>query len=635
VSADTLAGGEGNDRLIGGQGSSLIVFKGSADNDLLDGGNGTDTADYSTNVGRVVVALGLGTADGQTTEFVPSPSLPIQTAGSHDTLRSIENIVGSAFGDVITGNERNNALSGGDGNDTITGGAGADTMNGGNDSDRFDIKVGSDVVAGEVFQGGDGVDFLALQGAGAVDFEQAIFSDIETLTFFSGTSIAVFSGNQIGTSAIGIVDGNAASLDTLVVNGASIDLTGVIFSDWAGDDVISLNGTLGDDTITGSTQNDLLSGGDQADSMSGGLGNDTLAGGVGADTLDGGDDIDTASYVGETNTVSVTLAGAIAATVSVGGAAEDTIVNIENVIGGEAGDTITGDNLANHLSGGGGSDTLNGGTLGDVLDGESGSDLLLGANGIDTLTGGLGDDTVKGGGGNDSYIYALGDGIDRVNDSGGAADRLIVGSFADITQSVRVGNNLVLTFTDGGQVTVANHFLDANRVENVVDALGQVVILAAGTIGGDAGGILSGTGGADYLNGNGGDDFLFGGDGHDLLDGGEGDDLLRGGGGNDDLLGGAGHDTFVLAAGDGEDTLYDFDRLLDTIALDRASFGFDESTSVGDVVKIGGAAPSSGAKIYITGGSIVFDSDWSTSGDGEVLAMITGTNPHLSDLIFI
>lgn len=68
--------------------------------------------------------------------------------------------------------------------------------------------------------------------------------------------------------------------------------------------------------------------------------------------------------------------------------------------------------------------------------------------------------------------------------------------------------------------------------------------------------------GSDRLGGLGGNDALYGQDGNDLLWGGDGDDLLRGGLGNDTLIGddfpGVGRDTFVLAAGEGTDTILDF-----------------------------------------------------------------------------
>jgi RTX calcium-binding nonapeptide repeat (4 copies) len=96
---------------------------------------------------------------------------------------------------------------------------------------------------------------------------------------------------------------------------------------------------------------------------------------------------------------------------------------------------------------------------------------------------------------------------------------------------------------------------------------------------------LAGTDRDDLINGNGGSDRLYGKLGNDKLVGGFGDDLLEGGEGNDDLYGnegtnrlgggngadrliggvgfnslsgGKGSDQFILAAGEGLDTIADF-----------------------------------------------------------------------------
>ena len=106
------------------------------------------------------------------------------------------------------------------------------------------------------------------------------------------------------------------------------------------------------ENIVGGTGNDSLTGDAQAN---------LFAGRAGTDTLDGGAGIDTADYSEKTLPVVVTLNGATAATVGVGGIAEDTLRNIENIIGGTGNDIVTGDVLANVLSGGAGIDTLTGG----------------------------------------------------------------------------------------------------------------------------------------------------------------------------------------------------------------------------------------------------------------------------------
>jgi len=124
-----------------------------------------------------------------------------------------------------------------------------------------------------------------------------------------------------------------------------------------------------------------------ANVLDGGAGNDVLKGGAGADTLDGGAGVDTVDYSDKTVAVIVTLSGATDATVTIGGVVEDTIRNIENVIGGAGADTLTGDDLPNALDGGAGNDTLAGGAGDDRLTGGVGADtFVIGASdGVETI----------------------------------------------------------------------------------------------------------------------------------------------------------------------------------------------------------------------------------------------------------
>src|SRR5882757_236708 len=82
---DILHGGDFNARLIGGSGA-----------DLLSGGLGTDTADYSGSPAGVTVDLGFGTGHGGDAEG--------------DTLVSIEGITGSALADTLTGDAGDDVL---------------------------------------------------------------------------------------------------------------------------------------------------------------------------------------------------------------------------------------------------------------------------------------------------------------------------------------------------------------------------------------------------------------------------------------------------------------------------------------------------------------------------------------------
>ena len=108
-----LDGSSGNDKLYGGLGSDVLVGGKGAGNDLLDGGEGFDYADYSSATAQVIVNLTTGSGTGG-------------QVGT-DTLVSIEGAYGGSGDDILTGDANSNHFTGGVGNDTIDGGGGADT----------------------------------------------------------------------------------------------------------------------------------------------------------------------------------------------------------------------------------------------------------------------------------------------------------------------------------------------------------------------------------------------------------------------------------------------------------------------------------------------------------------------------
>jgi Ca2+-binding RTX toxin-like protein len=312
-----------------------------------------------------------------------------------------------------------------------------------------------------------------------------------------------------------------------------------------GDDVIDgrvledeLHGGLGNDLLLGGSEDDLLDGGEgrdtllggsEDDTLLGGVGDDLLLGGFGADSIDGSEGRDTVSYRGEFARFLIDLGapvqtarssrdpatGAILPNGTLG--AEDTLLSIEDAIGGEEGDTIRGSAGSNSLDGGAGNDVLEGGAGRDDLAGGLGADSLFGGDGIDTLLGGNGDDLLDGGGGRD------------ILDGGAGNDTYVVNGPGDtVVEAEGGGTDLVrsaATFTlDTVELTHVEHLtltgtLRANGTGNALD---------------------------NILTGNANANLLRGGQGRDTLDGGEGGDTLDGGEGADSLAGNLGNDTYIV-----------------------------------------------------------------------------------------
>jgi len=170
---DQLFGGAGNDKLLGGLGNDMMISDNDGiGNDVIDGGSGIDTVDYirSAVTSGVSVDLNLTTAQN--------------TGGSGlDTILNVEQVIGSRFNDVITGNAADNWLQGNQGSDTISGGAGNDmlfagagdfgtvnTLDGGLGDDKLSGGSGADTLTGgsgnDRLMGGQGTDSLS-GGAGA------------------------------------------------------------------------------------------------------------------------------------------------------------------------------------------------------------------------------------------------------------------------------------------------------------------------------------------------------------------------------------------------------------------------------------------------------------------------------------
>ncbi|UVL25721.1 retention module-containing protein [Pseudomonas donghuensis] len=186
----------------------------------------------------------------------------------------------------------------------------------------------------------------------------------------------------------------------------NVDITyqvGNTLTGTGGDDTLLAG--AGNDTLNAGAGNDVLIGGDGNDFLYGGDGNDLLIGGAGNDLLDGGAGIDTASYASAGSAVTVNLGTAGAQ--NTGGAGTDTLAAIENLIGSDYDDSLTGNDNAN------------------VLNGGLGNDTLIGGDGDDVLIGGPGNNTLTGGSGSDTFLYQQGNsGHDVVTDFTPGTDHL-------------------------------------------------------------------------------------------------------------------------------------------------------------------------------------------------------------------
>jgi Ca2+-binding RTX toxin-like protein len=128
--ADTLIGSAGIDTVAGGGGGDSI--DGGVGADTMDGGAGIDTVTYARATAPVSVSLN-GTADDG-------------MAGEGDDVAStIENAIGSKYGDTFVGNAFANLFDGKDGNDQLSGADGDDLLYGRAGDDAFNGGLGTDL----------------------------------------------------------------------------------------------------------------------------------------------------------------------------------------------------------------------------------------------------------------------------------------------------------------------------------------------------------------------------------------------------------------------------------------------------------------------------------------------------------
>jgi Ca2+-binding RTX toxin-like protein len=165
------------------------------------------------------------------------------------------------------------------------------------------------------------------------------------------------------------------------------------------------NDTFHTGGLAGSDNRMLGSLGDGNDTMVGGPGNDDFEMAGGNDTYDGaGGSADFASYEGVPSATGVTLDLSQTGPQNTGDLGIDQVANVENAVGSNGNDHLTGTSGANTLFGG--NSTLDAGD--DVLVGSGGGDDLIGAKGNDLLIGQQGNDLLEGDADIDTASFASG-----------------------------------------------------------------------------------------------------------------------------------------------------------------------------------------------------------------------------------
>ena len=564
------------------------VYKWDANQSIFEtiwDAGGNDTIDGSNQLAPVTINLNEGSYSQIGKAFTDLNSNTAINDGLGIAFGAkIENAIGSAFADVLIGNDLDNVLDGKAGADTMSGGAGNDTYVVDNIGDVV-IELGTSltevdtVIAALSYTLGTNLENLTLWGNDNLNGTGNALNN--TITGNTGNNI--LDGGLGADTLIGgtgndtyIVDNaNDVVVETsTLANEIDTVLASLSYTLSANVENLTLTGTGNfnasgnalNNTLTGNSGNNILIGGDGLDTMIGGAGNDTYlvdqAGELALIQELANEGLDTL-YLNYNPTVQTGIVDLNSI----------SLRNIENVTLGATGAfTVLGNDLNN---------TLLGNALANNLQGGAGNDLLNGGAGADTLIGGTGDDTYIVDNANDVIIENANEGYDLVqtNVSYVLSANVEAGQLLGNDSLYLVGNDLSNTLTGNGADNILDGKAGADTMSGgagndtyVVDNVGDVVI-ELDTSPTEIDTIVSSV---SYTLGNNveiltlrGDDNLNG-TGNALnntITGNTGNNILDGGLGADTLIGGNGADTFVFSAvnemgkGPNRDVISDFSSL--------------------------------------------------------------------------
>ena len=281
-----------------------------------------------------------------------------------------------------------------------------------------------------------------------------------TLTL-TGDSFTGVAGSQLNVNATNLPAGLTASLVQVDATHAMLSLTGTATAHAAANSVTNLSLALpaADFTkgvvATGATASNLA-----VTFIDPFVINNIVYATNANDTITGGNGIDTVSYGNAPSAVTVNLAGLYDSKGSSlgyntsGGSGHDVLTNLNNIIGSQYDDTITGNSANNLLSGGDGNDTLYGGDGNDTFYGGKGNDSLYGSKGADTFS--YGASNGQGGSSNDGVdtIYGFSPSEDKIAIVSGT-NGITTPALAFAHLSTNAAGAAVLDLGAGNTVTLA------------------------------------------------------------------------------------------------------------------------------------------------------------------------------------
>ena len=192
---DRLYGGDGDDQLYGGKGDDYI--EGNGDGDLLSGGAG---ADYL--VGGAGIDIFYGGEGSDTVSYLFQGSgvgvaIDLLEGRGYDTadgerFYDIENVDGTEWADVLSGNDEDNELAAYGGTDALYGLGGNDRLWGGSEDDVLVGGEGNDRINGGGGTVPSGNDFLEGDAGEDIFVFDQYWGDDEIFDFEDGIDLIEF-----------------------------------------------------------------------------------------------------------------------------------------------------------------------------------------------------------------------------------------------------------------------------------------------------------------------------------------------------------------------------------------------------------------------------------------------------------